>query len=355
VSQPLFNRIAIIGLGLIGGSIARAARERGLANIIAGFDANDVSVAYARKHKCIDVAAGNVAEAVAGSDLVILATPPFTLEAIAEAIAPHLEKGAIVMDVCSVKQAAMDAIAPHIPEGVEFIPAHPIAGAEKSGASAGRGDLFVQKRVIVTPDHPEQTDALRIVAAFWQDMGARVEAMPAHLHDLVYAYVSHLPHLLAFATSAMLVAYENNGKLQQFLRLSNSNPAMWAEIFSLNQENVLLALDHYLMQAPDGSTSEDDTALSYTSLFPRIAASCLVTTIMQAEKRAGFAFAHFAGSGFADFVSPAAVPPEDDIEQISGHYKTMAKILKDYIARLKKLRGAMVKGNVSDLTAVIAE
>ena len=246
MAKPLFPRIAVIGLGLIGSSIARAAHERGLAGNIVGFDANELSLASARKQHYIDVAAKDLAEAAAGSQLIIIATPPSALAGIAEAIAPHLEKGAIVMDVCSVKQAAIDAIAPHIPAGVDFIPAHPIAGSEKSGAGAGRGDLFERKHVIVTPGEAVETGALKAVTAFWKALGARVEAMPPGIHDVVYAYVSHLPHLLAFAAAGPLAAYKEDEKLQSFLRLSESNPALWAEICVLNRENVLAALDRYL-------------------------------------------------------------------------------------------------------------
>ncbi len=158
VSSSVFDRITIIGLGLIGSSIARAVHERGLAKTIVGCDHNEISLAYARKHGFIDTAESDPPKAVAGSDLVILATPPSTLADIAQSIAPHLKPGAIVMDVCSVKQPAIDAIAPHIPPGVDFIPAHPIAGSEQSGIAAGRADLFERKQVIITPKEPLQDE-----------------------------------------------------------------------------------------------------------------------------------------------------------------------------------------------------
>lgn len=350
MAKSLFNRIAIIGLGLIGSSIARAARERNLAAIIVGCDANEVSLAFAKKHGFADITTSQPAEAVQDSQLIILATPPTALGNIAKAIAPHVEKGAIIMDVCSVKQAAIDAFAPHVPEGVNFIPAHPIAGSEQSGIGAGRGDLFERKQVIVTPAEPTG-QALKTITAFWQAMGAHVEGMPASLHDLLYAHVSHLPQLLAFAAAKSLADYKDDKNLQKFLRLSHSNPALWTEIFSMNKDNLGKALDRYLdavahignelSSAPEGTISEVDNKLAHTTLFPRIAASCLITTVMEAEKLAGFSFGRYAGTGFADFTYPAAIPPEADIERISGQSAAVVAIISQYIAGLKKLRSAL--------------
>lgn len=358
---PLFERITIIGLGLIGSSIARAAHEKNLAGHITGCDENEISLAYGRKHGFIDEAMRDAATAVADSNLVILATPPSTLGNIAAAIAPKLMPGAIVMDTCSVKQAAIAAIAPHMPEGVDFIPAHPIAGSEHGGVSAGKANLFEKKRVVVTPETPRADTAMQTINMFWRGMGARVEAMPPHLHDMVYAYVSHLPQLLAFAAEAPLAAHaeDKDATLQKFLRLTGSNKAMWAEIFSLNNQNVLAALDRYLdalhhitkelKNAPEGTVSEADKTLALTALFPRIAASCVITTIMEAEKKAGFPFARYVGTGFADFTSPAAQPPEEDIERISNQYAVVSPVLEEYISNLTNIRKAVEKGDVKKI------
>ena len=198
----IFERITIIGLGLIGSSIARAARDHQLAATIVGCDQNDISLAFARKHKFIDTATNDPLAAVKNSDLVILATPPSTLASVAEAITPHLKPGAIVMDTASIKQAAMKAIAPHLPRRVDFMPAHPIAGSEHTGVSAGRADLFERKHVIVTPNEPEVTKASRTSPLSGKPWVRALKAMPAALHDVIYAYVSHLPQLLAFAAAS---------------------------------------------------------------------------------------------------------------------------------------------------------
>lgn len=360
--EPLFDKITIIGLGLIGSSIARAVHDRNLANHIVGCDHNEISLAYGRKHGFIDSAASDPATAVSGCELIILATPPSSLSDIAAAIAPHLKQGAIVMDVASVKQPAIDAIAPHMPEGVYFMPAHPIAGSEQSGISAGRTDLFERKSVIITPDEPSNSHQLQQITAFWRSLGARVEAMPAHMHDLVYAYVSHLPQLLAFAAAPCVKADdgEDDPTLHKFLRLSHSSPALWLELFLLNRDNLLMVLERYidvilhieheLAQAPDEKPDEADEILARTQLFPRIAASCMITTLMEAEKKAGLSFARYAGTGFADFTFPASQPPEDDIERISGQYQAVQIVLTDYIQRLTAFHDALEEANPQTLT-----
>ena len=153
----LFERITIIGLGLIGSSVARGATERRIAANVVGYDHNEISLAYGRKHNINDIAESDLKTAVAGSDLVIICTPPSTLETIAKEIAPALKQGCIVMDVASVKQPAIAAIEPHIPKGVYFIPAHPIAGSQHSGVAAGSGDLFEAQTHYRHPRRPHRS------------------------------------------------------------------------------------------------------------------------------------------------------------------------------------------------------
>ena len=359
INTSIFDRITIIGLGLIGSSIARAAYANKTARTIVACDVNEVSLAYAHKHEFIHHSTTDLKESVKDSQLVIIATPPSTLEMIAKTIAPALTENCIVMDVASVKQAAIDDIAPHMPKTVRYIPAHPIAGSEHTGVSAGRADLFEKKRVIVTPDDPNENLAMVNVVSFWKALGARVEAMPANVHDLIYAYVSHLPQLLAFAAAEPLEPYalqrETDPLLQKFLRLSHSSADLWIGIFILNKGNLLQALDRYLdvvahvinefAQAPDDApVSKSDEVLARTALFPRIAASCLVTTVMEVEKKAGFPFARYAGTGFADFTYPASKPPEGDMESISSQYQEVSAILSAYMERLKAFRAAIDAG-----------
>ncbi len=352
MTSATFNRITIIGLGLIGSSIARAVRENGLANTIVGCDQNEISLAFARKEKFIDIADSNPQTAATESDLVIIATPPASLTEVAEAVAPHLKNGAIIMDVASVKRPAIEAIKPHIPPHAIFIPAHPIAGSEKTGVQAGRVDLFVRKRVIITPDAPPDKELQKKLADFWQGMGAKLEGMPPEIHDLVYGYMSHLPQLIAFCVKQPLDDFydkaDDKPVYKTFLRISHSSPELWAEIFELNKDNIIKGLDRYidvvthvhneLKAAPDGEESKNDKMLAYTVLFPRIVASCLITTVMEAEKNAGIPFSRYAGTGFADFTAPALIPPDVDIEQISAQYKLVEKILDKFLLRLKLFR-----------------
>ncbi len=372
MSQQQFERITIIGLGLIGSSVARAVRERHIAGHIVGCDHNEVTLAYGRKHGFIDTAEPDAARAVSGSRLVLIATPPSSLEAVARSIAPSLAEGCIVMDACSVKEHALQSIAPHLPKNVHYIPAHPIAGSEHSGISAGKSDLFSRKRVIVTPTDPTAVKPIiDKVSEFWRAMDAKVEAMPAHLHDLVYAYVSHLPQLLSFAAAGVLEGRTGDladlspetELLKKFLRISHSGAEMWIEIFLLNKTNLMKALNRYLdavthirnelLEPPEDAARQAiapaDVNLAYRGLFPRVAASCLITTVMEAEKKAGFPFARFAGTGFADFTYPASQSPEGDIESISNQYQAVLAVLEDYCNRLNAMQQAIESGDTNNL------
>jgi cyclohexadieny/prephenate dehydrogenase len=362
--SAIFERITIIGLGLIGSSIARAAREYKLAGTIVGCDKNHTALAYAQAHHFVDAISHTPEEAAKDCDLIILATPPSTFENITKAIAPMLKQGAIVMDTASVKRMAMQAIGGNLPAHALFIPAHPIAGSEQSGVSAGRADLFAKRYVIITPDEPEMSDALKKITTFWKGTGAKVEGMPADMHDMIYGYVSHLPHLLAYAARLTLHNSENAPQLQGFLRLSNSNPDLWSELFTLNQDNILTALNRYvdatnhvlyeLEQAPDDAPLNNNEDIARTVLFPRVAASCLITTAMEAERKAGVPFARYAGQGFADFVSPASAPPDADIENISGHHTQVAALIKDYNGRLSLVHDLLARNQYKELSQVLS-
>ncbi len=359
--SKVFDQITIIGLGLIGSSVARAVRKHRLANHISGCDDSDSTLAYARSHKIIDTATRDAGIAVKGSQLIILATPPSTLSSIAQAIAPHLEQGAIVIDTASVKRHAVEAIAPHLPAHAVFIPAHPIAGSEQSGISAGNADLFQRKRVVVTPGELTASEAIQQVTAFWNGMGARVEGIPADLHDMLYAYVSHLPQLLAFAVGKMSPAPQH---ADAFMRLTRSSPALWMDIFTQNSDNIAKALARYLdaivhirnelAAAPPDAENLPDNGLVMNTLFPRIAASCLITTVMEAERKAGFSFARYAGTGFADFTSPTVQAPDAHLETISNHSAATAAALDAYIARLQPMLAYLNANDRKGLASALA-
>jgi cyclohexadieny/prephenate dehydrogenase len=262
LAAPLFQRIALIGLGLIGSSVARVARRKKLVGSIVAADASAEVRKRAAELGLADVTAKNAAAAVEGADLVILCVPVGAMGEVAQEIAPHLRQGAIVSDVGSVKGAVIAAIARHLPKGVDFVPAHPVAGTEQSGPDAGFATLFHNRWCILTPPEGADQKAVTRLAEFWTAAGANVEFMtPAH-HDLVLAITSHLPHLIAYnivgtaadletVTQSEVIKFSAGG-FRDFTRIAASDPTMWRDVFLNNREAVLETL---------GRFTEDLTAL----------------------------------------------------------------------------------------------
>jgi len=262
VGAPLFQRICLIGLGLIGSSIARIVRQNGLAKSIVAVDADPEVRRRVAELGLADEVAEMAEAGVREADLVILCVPVGAIGAVARQIAPHLAPGAILSDVGSVKSSVIGDVVPVLPEGVHFVPAHPVAGTEQSGPDAGFASLFRNRWCILTP--PQRTDpkALARLAAFWTAAGANVEIMnPAH-HDLVLAITSHVPHLIAYnivgtaahleeVTQSEVIKYSAGG-FRDFTRIAASDPTMWRDVFLNNKEAVLEML---------GRFSEDLSAL----------------------------------------------------------------------------------------------
>ena len=253
--SPMFSRIALIGVGLIGSSIAHAARQRGLVGHIAGATHRAETLEKARKVGFCDSLSLDPMEVVKGADLVVLGTPVGTFGDIARAIAPALKPGAIVTDVGSVKVAVVRDVGPHIPQGVHFIPGHPIAGTEHSGPESGFAELFTGRWTILTPDAGTDTAAVAKLKAFWEALGARVEVMDAGHHDIVLAITSHLPHLIAYnivgtaadleeTTRSEVIKFSASG-FRDFTRIAASDPTMWRDIFLNNRDAVLEVLGRF--------------------------------------------------------------------------------------------------------------
>jgi len=247
--DPLFKRIALIGFGLIGGSIARGARAQGLVGEIVATARSEKTRARVVELGLADRVVETNAEAVKDADLVILGIPVGACGAVAEEIAAHLAPGAIVSDVGSVKGAIVKEMAPHLPPHVHFVPAHPVAGTEHSGPDSGFAELFINRWCILTP--PEGTDAGAVekLRTFWAGLGARVETMTPDHHDLVLAITSHLPHLIAYTivgtadelaqvTSSEVIKFSAGG-FRDFTRIAASDPTMWRDVFLSNKEAVL--------------------------------------------------------------------------------------------------------------------
>ncbi len=259
---PLFTKVALIGVGLIGSSLAHAMRRGGLAAHISGHARSAETRARAAELGFCDTIHAEAADAARGADLVILCTPVGVLQEAAAAIAPALKAGAIVSDVGSVKTAVIRDVGPHIPEGVHFIPGHPIAGTEHSGPDAGFAELFDGRWCILTPVAGTDEQAISLLSEFWRGCGSRVEVMDSKHHDLVLAITSHLPHLIAYnivGTAADLeevtqgeVIKFSAGGFRDFTRIAASDPVMWRDVFLNNREAVLEVL---------GRFSEDLSAL----------------------------------------------------------------------------------------------
>jgi cyclohexadieny/prephenate dehydrogenase len=246
---PTFQRIALIGFGLIGGSIARAARAQGLAGEIVTTARSAKTRARVLELGIVDSVVETNAEAAEGADLVILCIPVGACGAVAQEIAADLKPGAIVSDVGSVKGAVVRDMAPHLPACVHFVPAHPVAGTEDSGPDSGFAELFINRWCILTPPEGVDAGAVEKLRGFWAGLGARVEVMTPDHHDLVLAITSHLPHLIAYTivgtadelegvTQSEVLKFSAGG-FRDFTRIAASDPVMWRDVFLANKEAVL--------------------------------------------------------------------------------------------------------------------
>lgn len=258
----LFERVAILGIGLIGSSLARVLRQKYPETVIAACARRAETLASVRRLGIADIATDDPVEAVADADLVVFATPLSAYAELGCRIAPYLRSGAIVTDVGSVKEAAIRDLAPVLPRHVRFVPGHPVAGTENSGPEAGFAELFRDRWCILTPLPDGDPDAVAKLTALWEAAGMRVATMPAEHHDKVLAVTSHLPHLIAYTIvgtatelgedlQSEVVAYSAGG-FRDFTRIAASDPVMWRDIFLANREAVLELLQRF---------SEDLTAL----------------------------------------------------------------------------------------------
>ncbi len=254
MSAPIYDRVALIGLGLIASSMAHAMKKWGLATTIVGHARSPETRAAAIEIGFCDAVFATAAEAAKGADLVVLAVPVGAMSTVAAEIGPHLKPGATVTDVGSVKQAVVEAVAPHIPEGVDFVPGHPLAGTEHSGPHSGFATLFQNRWHILVPGDARR-EAVARLRALWEAMGANVEEMDAGHHDLVLAVTSHTPHLIAYTmvgvaehlrrvTESEVIKYSAAG-FRDFTRIAASDPTMWRDVFLTNKEATLDILGRF--------------------------------------------------------------------------------------------------------------
>lgn len=250
----VYDRVALIGLGLIASSMAHAMRRGGLAGEIIGTARSAETRDIARELGFCDRVVDSAAEAVEGADLVVIAVPVGAMGGVAAEIAPHLANGATVTDVGSVKQAVIDAVGPHLPEHVHFIPGHPLAGTEHSGPRSGFAELFDNRWCILVPNGSDAAAITRL-RALWEGMGSNVEEMDPEHHDLVLAVTSHTPHLIAYTmvgvaddlrrvTDSEVIKYSAAG-FRDFTRIAASDPTMWRDVFLTNKEATLEILGRF--------------------------------------------------------------------------------------------------------------
>ena len=258
---PVFRRLALLGVGLIGSSVARAVRLHGLADSVAGYVPAGPERARLRELDIVDEVVDTPALAVAGADAVMLCAPVGTFGALAEAIAPHLLPGAVLTDVGSTKLSVIADVMPHVPHGVHFVPAHPMAGTEFSGPDSGFATLFTGRWAIVTPLPGTDAGAVGRVGEFWRRCGSNVESMDPGHHDRVMAIVSHLPHLIAFTicgtaddvefqadSGSEVLKFAATG-FRDFTRIAASDPVMWRDVFLCNREPLLEMLQRFMEDA----------------------------------------------------------------------------------------------------------
>lgn len=253
--SPVFERLCVIGIGLIGSSILRGARRFNLATHLSATDIRSEVRKRARELKLADSVTETPGEAVHGADCVICCVPSGAFAAVAQAIGPHLKPGAVVSDVGSVKQSVIHQMQAHLLPDVHFIPAHPVAGTEESGPDAGFAELFTSRWCIFTPLPESDEAAIAKLKAFWERLGSRVEIMTPEHHDLVLAITSHVPHLIAYnivgtaddletVTQSEVIKFSAGG-FRDFTRIAASDPTMWRDVFLHNKKAVLEVLGRF--------------------------------------------------------------------------------------------------------------
>lgn len=363
-------QLAIIGLGLMGASFAAALKTSDTTGLIVGYDQDTAATTHCLKQGYINHAANSPAEAVRDADIIMLAVPVSALAATAQAIAPHLKPGAVVTDLSSVKQEAVLAVLPHLPGDAVLVPGHPIAGGSEHGALAARANLFDGKLAVLTPEKGKTPPhAIAAIARLWEAVGCRTERMSPENHDIIYAYVSHLPQLLAYAACQTLadesLPTDIPESFRQFIRLGGSDPAIWAEIATANQEplrhalaHALATLEHMLKEfaagEAHGAVSQDSQQVA-VRYFPLLAAGAMISVVNQFEMQNRLRLAGYAGTGLRDFTAPVSSDPSQDLEAISESYAHVARCLERFIETVKDLHltlgdtSAMAKHHLLDV------
>ncbi|SMX26381.1 cyclohexadienyl dehydrogenase [Pelagimonas phthalicica] len=255
MSEAPFQKVALIGLGLIASSMFWAMKRAGMDSHVTGFARSEATRDTARRLGLCDQVCDSAEEAVKDADLVVLAVPVGAMGPVMQTIAPHLKPGCVVSEVGSVKRTVIEAVTPHLPEGVHFVPTHPMAGTEHSGPDAGFASLFDNRWCLIVPEDHTDGDAVSRVETYWTALGANTERMDAEHHDMVCAVVSHIPHLIAYT---MVGVADDLGRIsdnevikfsaagfRDFTRIAASDPTMWRDVFLTNKDATIEILGRF--------------------------------------------------------------------------------------------------------------
>ncbi len=255
MATELINKMAVIGVGLIGGSLALALKRAGVVRHVSGWDTDPENLQLAEALQVVDTAATSAADAVCSADVVVLAVPVGSMAAAAQAVLPYMRSGSVLSDTGSVKQCVVEQVEPLARQaGVHFVAAHPISGTEHSGAAAAFAELFSGKRCIVTYGAATDTAALELVSALWRAAGSEVVCMDTLKHDRILAAISHLPHMIAYALVNSVSAYDqydenildySAGGFRDFTRIASSDPVMWRDIALANKGALLEMIEQF--------------------------------------------------------------------------------------------------------------
>lgn len=359
-------QIGIIGLGQLGGSLALSIRQKRHDIRVLGYDIVAAHTQLMQQKEAVDHIYETPEALAAEADIIFLACPLLEYAPIIHAIARQVKPHAIISDVGSV-QSVLHAATADYPQ-LQTIPSHPIAGSEREGPKVARADLFDGRLMLLTPENPKQAGVKKL-ADFWRSLQVRdVVFMPHELHDIIYAHVSHLPHLLAYAAGNTLHhygvrAHKDDNTLRQFLRIGKSNPRMWADIAYMNQQALLPALqnarailEHMAHELSQGAKlqkhqSKQDPAILAKNHLAHLVASSLITCVASLESQHHLNIKPFSGAGLHDTIAPANNTPEEALEIISQHADIVASIIQHYVGALRMLEYMI---EMQDHTAILA-
>ena len=257
----MFNKVCIIGCGLIGSSLARAIKKNNLSNKIVSSNRSEATNRRVIELRIVDDSSTNTKKMVKDSDLVIIATPLSSYESVILKIKDSLKNGSILTDVGSVKEKIINLVEKFVPMDVSWIPSHPIAGTEESGPNAGFAELFNNRWCIITPSEKAKKQDIKILEEFWKKIGSKVDIMDVKQHDYILSITSHIPHLIAYniVNTSMSIQNEKNttivkysaGGLRDFTRIAASNPIMWRDIFIQNKKNTSKMINKFIKNLED--------------------------------------------------------------------------------------------------------